>query len=79
MGLYGSKGFPKKMVILLQVPVVKGVTYTIQTQGTWGFGIPISGSNSVNIGSLTMAGGGVLNSYVMGTLLGLSPSPGAFN
>ncbi|WP_143155017.1 hypothetical protein [Flavobacterium chilense] len=77
---FATNKFPAKMVLQLLIPVIKGTTYTIRTSSQLGNKNEAGGFVSpVSIGSITTAGGGVVNSYIMGTLLGLAPLPGQFN
>lgn len=80
VGSFGVNKFPAKMVLQLLIPVVKGTTYTINTSSQLGNKNEAGGLVSpVSIGTITTAGGVAVNSYIMGTLLGLAPLPGQFN
>ncbi|MFP3786637.1 hypothetical protein, partial [Burkholderia sp. SIMBA_024] len=72
----GTSFFPVKMITELQIPVIKGVTYTITTQTMITAKAEFGAGTGLNapavIGSFTTVGGDVLNSYIMGTLIGLA-------
>ena len=73
---FGTTKFPRQMVLQLLVPVVKGTTYTIKTSGGLNNKADAPGYVApVSMGTVTTLGGGVVNSYIMGTLLGLAPLP----
>ncbi len=77
---FSTNKFPAKMVLQLLIPVVKGTTYTIKISGlTNSTTMPLGIDLPVSIGTLTTVGGATINSYIMGTLLGLTPLPDEFN
>lgn len=75
---YWGNTAPGKILMQLQVPVVKGVTYTFVTKaGTTTCADTQGYATGVYVGSVPV-GGFTVKSYIMGTLLGLSPLPGGF-